>query len=141
MRRSPARACREGNNDHLDMISAATIAAEIGDMSRFPTVGAAVKEPFGTNRLSAEHGINTLEQLHRPTADGHRAHRSVLVLQSNRVPKPQFLGSTEEISLNSLGGIRVFLERCARIESISDEMRELVEKRWPDLVRKLPPKR
>ena len=63
------------------------------------------------------------------------------MLQSNRVPEPQSLGSTEEVSLNHLGGIRTFIERCGRIESISDEMRDLVEARWPDLARKLPPKK
>jgi hypothetical protein len=63
------------------------------------------------------------------------------VLQLNRVPEPQSLGSTEEISLNQLGGIRAFIERCGRIESISNEMRDLVEARWPDLARKLPPKK
>jgi len=62
------------------------------------------------------------------------------VLQSNGVPEPQSLGSKEEVNLNYLGGIRAFIERCGRIESISDEMRELVETRWPDLIRKLPPK-
>jgi hypothetical protein len=60
---------------------------------------------------------------------------------SNRVPESQFLGSTEDISPNHLGGIRAFIERCGRIESISDEMRHLVEARWPDLARKLPPKK
>ena len=61
------------------------------------------------------------------------------MLQSNRVPETQRLGSTEEVSLNHLAGIRTFIEGCGRIESISEEMRELVS-RWPDLVRKLPPK-
>jgi hypothetical protein len=60
------------------------------------------------------------------------------VLQSNHVPESRSVGNTEQISLNQLGGIRVFIERCGRIESISDEMRKLVESRWPDLVRKLP---
>jgi hypothetical protein len=56
------------------------------------------------------------------------------MLESNRVP------AVEETSLNQLGGIHAFIERCSRIESISDEMRELVERRWPDLARKLPPR-
>ena len=62
------------------------------------------------------------------------------MLQSNPTPESERLRSTEDISLNHLGGIRVFIERCGRIESISDEMREFVEARWPDLARKLPPK-
>ena len=62
------------------------------------------------------------------------------MLQSNRVPETQRLGSTEEVSLNHLAGIRTFIEGCGRIDSIREEMRELVASRWPDLVRKLPPK-
>ena len=62
------------------------------------------------------------------------------MLQLNRVPETQRLGSTEEVSLNHLAGIRTFIEGCGRIESISEEMRDLVAFRWPDLVRKLPPK-
>jgi hypothetical protein len=62
------------------------------------------------------------------------------MLHSHRIPQAQRVRGAEEISLNHLGGIRAFIERCGRIESISDEMRELVETRWPDLVRKLPPK-
>jgi hypothetical protein len=57
----------------------------------------------------------------------------------HRVPETQRLGSTEEVSLNHLAGIRTFIEGCGRIGSISEEMRELVASRWPDLVRKLPP--
>jgi hypothetical protein len=60
-----------------------------------------------------------------------------IVFQSKRVPESQ---SAEQISLNRLGGIHAFIERCGRIESISDEMRALVETRWPELVHKLPPK-
>jgi hypothetical protein len=63
------------------------------------------------------------------------------MVQSDRVPGPQPLPAAEEINLNHLGGIRVFIERCARIESINDEMRALVERRWPELVTKLPPKK
>ena len=44
------------------------------------------------------------------------------------------------ISLGHLGGIRAFIERCSRIDSISDEMCEIVEARWPDLAIKLPRK-
>ena len=62
------------------------------------------------------------------------------MLQSNRVPETQRLGSTEEVSLNYLAGIRTFVEGCGRIESVSQEMREFVASRWPDLVRKLPPR-
>jgi len=62
------------------------------------------------------------------------------MLQSNHVPETQRLGSTEEVSLNHLAGIRTFIEGCGRIDSISEEMRELVASRWPDLVRKLPRK-
>ena len=62
------------------------------------------------------------------------------MLQSSPTPESERLRGTEDISLNHLGGIRVFIERCGRIESISDEMREFVEARWPDLARKLPPK-
>jgi hypothetical protein len=62
------------------------------------------------------------------------------MLQSNRVPETQRLGSIEEVSLNHLAGIRTFIEGCGRIELISEEMRELVVSRWPDLVSKLPPK-
>jgi hypothetical protein len=62
------------------------------------------------------------------------------MLQSNHVPETQRLGSTEVVSLNHLAGILTFIEGCGRINSISEEMRELVASRWPDLVRKLPPK-
>jgi hypothetical protein len=62
------------------------------------------------------------------------------MLHSNRVSKPKPNGALDEISLNHLGGIRAFIERCAIIEAISDEMRHLVETRWPDLMGKLPPK-
>ena len=62
------------------------------------------------------------------------------MLQLNRVPETRRLGSTEAVSLNHLAGIRTFIEGCGRIDSISDEMRELVASRWPDLMRKLPPK-
>jgi hypothetical protein len=62
------------------------------------------------------------------------------MLQSNRVPETQRLRSTEEVCLNHFAGVRTFIEGCGRIESISEEMRELVASRWPDLVRKLPRK-
>jgi hypothetical protein len=63
------------------------------------------------------------------------------MLQSNRVPETQRLGSTEQGSLNHIAGIRTFIEGCVRIELISEEMRELIKSRWPDLMRrKLPPK-
>jgi hypothetical protein len=62
------------------------------------------------------------------------------MLQPNRVSEPQTIGAVDEVSLNHLGGIRAFIERCTKIEAISDEMRELVETRWPDLIGKLPPK-
>jgi hypothetical protein len=61
------------------------------------------------------------------------------MLRSSSVSDPRSLSSAEE-NLNHLGGIRAFIERCARIESINDEMRELVESRWPELVGKLPPR-
>ena len=61
------------------------------------------------------------------------------MLPPNRVPDRRLEGA-EEISLNQLGGIRAFIERCARIEAISDEMRVLIESRWPNLASKLPPK-
>jgi len=60
--------------------------------------------------------------------------------QSNRVPETRRLGSTEVVSLHHLAGIRTFIEGCGRIDSISEEMRELVASHWPDLMRKLPPK-
>jgi hypothetical protein len=62
------------------------------------------------------------------------------MVESGRVSDPRSLSSAEEINLNHLGGIRDFIERCARIESINDEMRRLVESRWPELARKLPPR-
>jgi hypothetical protein len=62
------------------------------------------------------------------------------MFQSNRVPETQRLGSTEEVSLNHLSGIRTFIDGCGRIESISEEMRVLLASCWLDLVRKLPPK-
>jgi hypothetical protein len=65
---------------------------------------------------------------------------SIVMFQSHRTQDWQRIQGAEEISLNYLGGIRAFIERCGQIESISDQMRELVEARWPDLVRKLPPK-
>ena len=112
-----------------------------------------LKEPFGTNRVylllkqgaSPKRKIDTAAQV-----DGvpgsivvkSRASRpwGVAMLQSNRVPETQRLRSTEEVSLNHFAGIRAFIEGCGRIESISEEMRELVASRWPDLVRKLPRK-
>jgi len=63
------------------------------------------------------------------------------MLHLNRVgqaPPPHRFGSDEAISLNHLAGIRAFIEGCTRIETISEEMRELVESRWPDLAGKLP---
>ena len=112
-----------------------------------------LKEPFGTNRVylllkqgaSPKRKIDTAAQV-----DGvpgaivvkSRASRpwGVAMLQSNRVPETQRLRSTEEVCLNHFAGVRTFIEGCGRIESISEEMRELVASRWPDLVRKLPRK-
>jgi hypothetical protein len=59
------------------------------------------------------------------------------MLHFDRIPERP--PSDDVISLDHLGGIRAFIERC-RIDSISDEMREIVETRWPDLARKLPRK-
>jgi hypothetical protein len=55
-------------------------------------------------------------------------------------PETKRLGSTEEVSQNRIAGIRNLIEGCVRIESIREEMRDLVASCWPDLVRKLPPK-
>ena len=44
------------------------------------------------------------------------------MLQSNHVLETQRLGSTEEVSLNHLAGIRTFIEGCGRIDSISEDV-------------------
>ena len=97
--------------------------------------------------IRGPHQNNKLIPLRRLTAfgsiavsRGHLVRRGVVMLQSNHVPETQRLGSTEEVSLNHLAGIRTFIEGCGRIDSISEEMRELVSSRWPDLMRKLSPK-
>ena len=65
------------------------------------------------------------------------------MLRQNHIPTPpagQGPAPAELIDLNHLAGIRAFIEGCKRIESINDDMRELVESRWPDLASKLPRK-
>jgi hypothetical protein len=40
-----------------------------------------------------------------------------------------------------IGGAHKEILEFASIEAITDEMRELIEQEWPELVHKLPPKR
>ncbi len=60
--------------------------------------------------------------------------------QTHKAPEPQPHTRGEIISLDHLADIRAFIEGCRRIETINDDLRELVESRWPDLVSKLPRK-
>jgi hypothetical protein len=53
-------------------------------------------------------------------------------------PKPMLNG--RELSEFDLAQIRWQLKELANIDVVSDEMRVLIESRWPDLASKLPPR-
>ena len=111
-----------------------------------------LKEPFGTNRVYLVFNLGaspnqklilcrlTAFRAPLPSSRGHLAAGGIVMLQSNRVPETRRLGSTEAVSLNHLAGIRTFIEGFGpnRMDQRGDA--RLVSSRWPDLVRKLPPK-
>jgi len=51
---------------------------------------------------------------------------------------PEFLDG-RELSEADLEAIRLQLEAFDHVDAVSDEMRALIERRWPLLVAKLPP--
>jgi hypothetical protein len=56
------------------------------------------------------------------------------------IDKPKAMLGGSELSSQELERIRSELEFFDQIEHVSDEMRELIEAQWPDLLCKLPPK-
>jgi hypothetical protein len=56
------------------------------------------------------------------------------------IEKPKAMLGGSELSPRELERIKSELEFFDQVEHVSEEMRELIETQWPDLVCKLPPK-